>query len=144
MTAHKSKYFLHDEDVWNRADRQEIDEYFTRLGFASSQDAAIGEGAGGPGWETVIEVILYVSGVAGLGEQIWKLSKFLRKKKPVIKAPGGQSEIYKLVVHIDTTIISINLLENENNIKEAARKLDNINLNVSPRLYQNKDSWDKF
>lgn len=139
-----SKYYLHSQESWSESDAQEIRGYLNSLSFIESPEAAIGEGAGGPGWETIIEVVLQISATASLGEQIWRLARFLRNKRPKPKAPEGQTEIYKMVVHFNTTIISLNLLDDEDSIREATDKLDNASLKNAVRMHQNGSNWDKY
>jgi adenosylcobinamide amidohydrolase len=48
-------YFLHTvEESWQHKDAEEVRRRLKELGLKESHDAALGEGVGGPGWETVI------------------------------------------------------------------------------------------
>lgn len=109
QTSQSNLYFLHTpEESWTPEDAQEIHEFLASSGFKESNDAAIGEGAGGLGWETVVEFVLSTSAVASLTEQIWRIIKFLKTKKPKEKAPNGQ-EIYRAVFHTKHGRIAVDL-----------------------------------
>lgn len=136
-------YFIHTpKESWHPEDLEEIQDKLGVMGFSPSNKAAIGEGGGGPGWETVIELVLNVSAIVGLTEQIWKVVKYLKSKKPKEKAPNGR-EIYRVVFHTNHGQIGIDLTSSVKDLDIAINKnlkmyIENENLHV---YNQSKTDW---
>lgn len=141
----KNLYFIHNPSAWSQSDEREVQDFFSQNGYEFSIDAARGLGAGGPGWGVSVEVILQISGAIGLCEQIWKVAKFLHRKKPKKQAPERHKEIYQLIIHVDEMpVVVVNLNESEQGIKSAIDKLDSVNYSNGYKIVQNKDDWDVF
>lgn len=144
----KNLYYLHNTEHWNENDLEEITKGIESLELKNSVDAAIGEGAGGSGFETVVEVLLFhpiSSGV--ISTIIWELTKLLWKRRPKKKEiPQDIPQNYRLVVHTkDGTIIGINLDDELSEIEIAIKRLPELSRNKKfNRAYQSGDEWQLF
>lgn len=128
QAAKNQLYFIHTpNESWDKDTLNELNEYFERIGFTESRDAAIGEGAGGPGWETVIEFVFNISAVASLTDQVWRITKYLKSKKPKKKSPTGK-EIYRAVFHTNFGRIAVDLTSASEDLEVAINK--NLSLKV--------------
>lgn len=150
----KRLYYIHSPNDWSQADVIAIREEMERLQFQEGVEAAKGEGAGGAGFETVVEVVLNNPIVTGLiSTTIFEIAKYLWTKRPTKKKlPEGLPErldAYRLVVHVENenhdTIIGIDLKAELKDIETAVTvKLeDKLKQNPS-RIYQNGDDWDIY
>lgn len=125
-----------------------------RLDIRESRDAAIGEGAGGTGFETVIEVALSNPITAGLiSSTIFEIAKYLWGKRPsqkqLPKELPEKLDSYRLVVHIENselnTIVGIDLKSDIKDIETAVTvKLEDKLKDKPTRAYQNRDDWDIY
>ncbi len=144
-------YYIHNtrDGTWSHDDLTDISTHLQELGLTKSEKAAIGEGIGGAGWETIIEVTLQVSSVLGLADILWKITKYLGSKKPKQKAPQGHLDSYRLVVHYEDNIIGVDMAGDINdiniaindNLKIALSKAKNGNMH---RVERNEDDWDLY
>lgn len=150
----ESKFYL-NPDSWEKTELNAIRTDFTELQFEESIDAAIGTGAGGTGFETVIEILLNNQLAAGvLSGLLVEVVKVLWKHRPKKKKlPPTLAErnfnVYELIVHLPghgNPIVIINLNETIENTEKSIDKLENIikdNPNAS-RVIQNKDKWNVY
>lgn len=143
-----SLYYIHNPEYWKKNDLKDITTEIEALGLKNSVDAAIGEGAGGSGFETVVEVLInhpISSGV--ISTIIWELTKQLWKRRPKKKEiPQNIPQNYRLVIHTeDGKIIGINLDDELSEIEIAIKRLPELSKRQQfHRAYQNDDDWDLF
>lgn len=146
-------YYIHSPDDWQIADSVAIKAEMERLHFQASKDAAVGEGAGGAGFETVVEVVLSGVAINLLASAIYDIAKYLWAKRPTEKKlPEGLPEkldAYRLVVHVEAgelnTIIGVDLRSDLKDIETAVTiNLENKLKDKPTRAYQNGDNWDTY
>lgn len=128
---------------WGEDDAVAIKKDIEGLGFRFDVKAAIGEGSGGAGFETVIEVVLGQVGVGLLTNIIYDLVKKAVRYRP--KHNNGPAELqgYQLLIHYDGKIIGIDLKQPPEHIEVAIK--DELLKFVGKdfwRAYQHGDSWD--
>lgn len=145
------KYFIHSPTDWHDEDINEIKAKLDKLGHIQDRSAAIGEGGGGAGFETVVELVLIPVATGLVSAAIWDVVKVLAKKRPrKKKLPSSlpkQLDMYRLVVHIQNndkhTIVSVNLKEDISSTETAVKVKLEKKLNTNPwRMDQRGDDWD--
>lgn len=142
----ESTYFIHSaEESWQPEDLRQIRDMLESFNFSESTEAAIGEGAGGPGWETIIELVLTASATGSLTEQLWRVVKFLKSKTPKAKSPNGK-EIYRAVFHTNYGRIAVDLTSPIEDLdiainEKLTMKIENGELHV---FDQNGRDWDGY
>lgn len=141
-------FFIHHPENWSKKDLDEIEDDLSQLGFSSNIDAAIGESAGGHGFDDVIELLLSDPISSGIiATMIWEAAKKLWSIRPKTKKglPSGIKARYRLVVHTsDGSIISINLSDKIEDIEIALKSLpENIDIKTL-HLYQNGKNWEIY
>ncbi len=141
----KRSYYIHQPEYWSEED---IDEIRTVLdaNYSSDVKAARGEGAGGAGFDTVVEFVLPVASSV-LASVIYDIVKLLVKRRPKKrpKAPEGVPSSYRLVIHTDDGILGINLDSDMQDIEIALSDVPDLsNDENASRAYQNGKHWDVF
>lgn len=143
----KDTYYIHQPEHWSEED---IDEIRTVLdaNYNSDVKAARGEGAGGAGFDTIVEFVFtnpIVSGV--LAAAIYDIAKLLVKRRPKKqpKAPEGVPSSYRLVIHTNDGILGINLDSDMRDIEIALSDTPDLSSDENAsRAYQNGKHWDVF
>lgn len=142
-------YYIHNlRDNFEKKDIELISNEFEKLDFTKSKEAAIGQGAGGSGSETIIEILVVVSSIAGLVDIIWRVSKFLLLRKPKNKMEI-EKQVYNLIVHNNNnSIININLDTDAKTLKKLIKtelkKELQLNEDKYSKFYTSGDKWEKL
>lgn len=149
ITNKNNLYFLHTPEDWNDEDLRHIIKDLESISFKKSIDAAIGEGAGGSGFETMVEVLLYHPISSGIiSTVIWEIVKLLWKRRPKKKKNISQDipQDYRLMIHTsDGKIIGINLDDELSQIEIAVSNLPKATEDKDfIRAYQSDDDWQLF
>jgi len=146
-------YFIHSPSDWSDADRSEIESDIETLGFTHDRRAAVGEGAGGASFETIIELVILPIATGLVSAYIYDLVKKVINKRPTIKElpPGLPKTLdrFRLVVHIEDagkqTIISIDLKTDPEQLELAIKnKLDDKLKEHPTRFELNGDDWNSY
>jgi hypothetical protein len=127
------KHYFHDID-WPEGELASVDAVFKSVGSEYSIDAAIGEGAGGIGIEDIVEFV-FLATASGIAWDITKatLKKIVSKlvdtppKDKVIPEPLNEQmdkQPYNLVVHLDNTVVGIDLRQDKDSILLALDDID--------------------
>lgn len=135
-------YYLGSAE-WDDSDAVALKKDIEQLGFQFDEKAAIGEGAGGAGFETIIEVVMTPLAVGLLINLLYDLAKRAVKRKPKDKGGPEKLKRYRLVVHYDNKIISIDLKQPPENIEIAIKdELPQFASKSFWRADQNGKHWD--
>lgn len=143
----KDIYYIHQPEHWPEEDINEIRAVLD-ASYSSDIKAARGEGAGGAGFDTIVEFVFtnpITSGV--LAAAIYDVAKLLIKRRPKKqpKAPEGVPSSYRLVIHINDGILSINLDTSMQDIEIALSNIPDLSRDKdASRAYQNSRHWDVF
>jgi hypothetical protein len=138
-------FFIHTPSNWDKKDVESIRSSLEEFGFSKNEKAAIGEGVGGAGFETIIELLIVGISSSVLANLLYDITKTLIFKKPKKKdlPPNLPKEVgsYRLVVHYfkekNDTIIGLDLNSKLEDIEISLKDLE-VKLRKRPwRIYQN-------
>lgn len=151
----------YDKNNWNEQDRLSLRKIFEENGSVFSKRAALGEGAGGTGFETEIHIlidlalgvasniaweILKTRGLPLLKRLLKALEKITPRKKAIPKDLEG-ADSYRAILYIENIIVGIDLNSSEEDLEAALEELDTKIMKMrakSGRLYQNGSTWDEI
>lgn len=146
-------YFVHSPGDWSEDELRQIRADIETLGFSDDRRAAIGEGAGGAGFETVIELVILPVATGLISAWLWDLISKTKDREPsrkkLPKDLPERLDRYRLVVHVGDpdkqTIISIDLRQDARQTEIAVKqKLDEKLAKHPTRLDLREDDWDEF
>lgn len=142
----RGQYYIHSPEHWNHEDLVELTNTLDKS-YDQDVAAALGEGAGGAGFDTIVEFLLTNPiATSVLGAIVYDIAKKLMsnlpKKRP--KVPEGVPAMYKLVVHTNDGIIVINLDGDIKDIEMAIKNMPDLAKEDKSRAYQNGKNWDVY
>ena len=142
----KGSYYIHNPERWHEKDFSALEGSLNKE-YKFDVAAARGEGAGGAGFDTIVE-FLFTNPISTsiLGAVIYDIAKKFVHKPPKNRpaVPEGVPSTCKLVVHTNEGIIAINLDSNIKDIEIAMSKVPDLAKENKSRAYQNGDDWDVY
>lgn len=140
MARRNRTYYL-DPANWTEEDGSELRSEIEELGLIFTKDAAVGEGAGGAGFETIIEFVVSSVAVNMLSSLLYDIAKRAWRRKPKRNEGPERLQHYRIVVHYGDRLVSIELRRPFDEIEVVIKEELPLILKCNYRHAYYNDGW---